>query len=173
MTHLQPDLVDRVAQLGSTGGERVPQAVEALAVDTQPLQVPAKVDAKLRTVRWVGRSLGLLGEHPARRGPLEGGFINPTDEPHRVGMQRQLDPAVVLVRPDDEFPRLQEGTPLELGDVGETQPVLERQVAGRPPERGLELGQLVQFQVREGEADLGFDPIPRTLTIARETRSSR
>ena len=79
----------------------------------------------------------------------------------------------MLVRPDDEFPRLQEGNPLELGDVRQAQPVLERQVTGGTPERGLELGQLVQFEVREGEADPGFDPIPRTITIARETRSSR
>ena len=86
--HLEADLVDGIAELGSTGSEGMAQAVERFVSNAQPLQLPAEVDAKLRTVRWVGRSLGLLGEHPARRGPLEGGVINPTDEPHRVGMQR-------------------------------------------------------------------------------------
>jgi len=85
MPHLQADLVDRVAEPGPSGGERVAQAVETLPVDAQPLQLSAKVDTELRPVRWVGRNRGLLGEHPPAVVVRAG-----TDEPQRLGMQRQL-----------------------------------------------------------------------------------
>lgn len=113
VTQLDANLVDGVATGGAARCERVAQAVEGLTLDTEAAQDAPEVCAVRSPLVGICRDRGMYGVYPRT-----GSATDRTQQYIGLVEERQLDPAVTLVGPDDEPALLREAGPLKLGDVG-------------------------------------------------------